>query len=168
MRALILSCAVGALFAGCSNRPDRSQGNPAQTASVYTGGGDTGTMRDARDQTHQAKSLEGPMRLRGFGPILDRMSKMPLDQFNQNLPTFKQELGNTVDAMAADLTRAGVSEGKFREQATKIQDEVGGGTGSSTRNLTEAERGKFVGDIRNLIQEYQASMRTHREAADSR
>jgi hypothetical protein len=95
------------------------------------------------------------------------MSKMPLDQFNQNLPAFKQELGNTIDAMAADLTRAGVSEGKFREQAAKIQDEVGGGTGSATRNLTEAQRRKFIADIRQLIQEYQTAMNTHRPPGDS-
>jgi hypothetical protein len=107
------------------------------------------------------------MRLRGFLPMLDRMSKMPLNQFNQNLPSFKQELGNAIDAMAADLTRAGVSEGKFREQGTKIQDEVGGGTGSSTRNLTEEQRRKFISDIHQLVHEYQAAMNTHRPRGDS-
>jgi hypothetical protein len=100
--------------------------------------------------------------------MLDRASKLPLDQFNQTLPPFKQELGHTVDAMAADLTRAGVSEGKFRDQATKIQDEIGGGTGSATHNLNEGERRKFIADIRQLIQEYQTAMKTHREPTDSR
>lgn len=168
MRIAILTCALGALAAaGCSNRPDRSEGNPAQTASAVTAGSDTGAIKNARDQTHQAKSLEAPMRLRGFLPMLDRMSKMPLDQFNQNLPAFKQELGNTIDAMAADLTREGVPEGKFRELGAKIQDEVGGGTGSATRNLTEAQRRKFIADSRQLIHEYQTAMNTHRPPGDS-
>lgn len=168
MRIAILTCALGALAAaGCSNRPDRSEGNPAQTASAVTAGSDTGAIKNARDQTHQAKSLEAPMRLRGFLPMVDRMSKMPLDQFNQNVTAFKFELGNTIDAMSADLTRERIPEGKFREQAGTIMERLGGGAGSTAKPLTEEQRQQLIADVRKLIHEYQVAMNTHRPPGDS-
>ncbi|HEU4649287.1 MAG TPA: hypothetical protein VFS33_09525 [Gemmatimonadales bacterium] len=167
MRIAVLSCALGALAAGCSNRPDRSQGNPAQTASVITAGSDTGAIMNARDQTHQAKSLEAPQRLRGLLPMLDRYSKMPLDQFNQNITAFKNEVANAVEAMSADLVRERTSEGKFREHAGTVMEPLGGGVGSTAKPLTEEERRKVIAGVRQLIHEYQVAMNTHRPPGDS-
>jgi hypothetical protein len=167
MRTSILSCSLLAA-AACRNAGEsRTQGNPAQTASIYTAANESTATKNALPQTHAAKDLEAPERLRGFLPILDRMSKAPLSYFNENVTAYKFELARVIDAMSADLTRARLPEGKFRERAQRVMDELGGGTGRA-RPLSEEERRKHIADVQQLIQMYETAMQTKRPPGEAR
>jgi hypothetical protein len=95
------------------------------------------------------------------------MSSAPLSQFNDNVTAYKFELTRVIDAMSADLTRARLPEGKFRKQAERIMDELGGGTGRA-RPLTEEERRRHIAEVRRLIEMYETAMKTKRPPGEVR
>jgi hypothetical protein len=156
MKATLLALAAIGLGLGCSS--DRPQGNPEGTASIYTAerGGDT---THAREQTHQSSELEAPEQLAGFRPQLERMARAPLDSVNENLPAYRQQLAHVVDAMQADLTRAGQADtGDFRSLPDSVLNQLGGGAAGAPGKMTESERRDHVARVRRLIGLYQRMM----------
>lgn len=120
MRIPTLVCAAPVLAGACGGGGDRTrpQGDPAQTASTYTGNADRNARRHARAQTEQGSELQASQQLS--------------------------------------------SQGKFFGLRQPITEELGGGTGAA-RPMTEEQRRRLASDTRELIQTYQAAMRTKQQ-----
>jgi hypothetical protein len=153
IRAILLLAMV--LGTACSRE---RAGNA--TASAYTSDSDSSAKAAGLEGTNSGSELEAPRLIPAVQNQLNLMSAggQPADQ--ENLNAYKNLAGDVVNAMAADLTRAGLADsGNFRTLRDSVLDDLGGGAGTNA-DLKRSEVQPHIGRMRRLISMYQQSMRS--------
>jgi hypothetical protein len=130
------------------------------TASAYTSDSDSSAKTTGLEGTNSGSELEAPRLIPAIQNQLNLMSAggQPTDQ--ENLNAYKNLAGDAVNAMAADLNRAGLADsGQFRTLRDSILHDLGGGAGTPS-DLNRNELPAHIGRMRRLISMYQQGMRS--------
>jgi hypothetical protein len=143
------------LAAGCSRE---KAGNAS--ASAYTSDSDSMTKTAGLEGTNSGSELEAPRLIPAIQNQLNLMSGGGQPADKENLNAYKNLAGDVVNAMAADLSRAGQADsGTFRTLRDSILDDLGGGAGTDTQ-LDRSNLSAHIARMRRLIAMYQQSMRS--------
>jgi hypothetical protein len=157
MRQLLLLLA-GGLCAACSREKAGSA-----SASAYTADADTSAKEDGVAGTISGSELEAPRLIPALQNQLNLMEKGAQPANPDNLTAYKNMAGDLINAMIADLHRAGYADsGNFKALSDSALDELGGGAGTSSR-LERSELPQHTDRMRRLIGIYQQTMRSARE-----
>jgi hypothetical protein len=152
LRALLLLTA--GLLASCSRE---KAGNAS--ASAYTSDADSSAREDGLSGTHSGSELEAPRLVPAVQNQLNLMAGGEQPTNPDNLTAYKNLAGDLIDAMIADLYRAGYADsGNFRTLADSVLDDLGGGAGTSAR-LDRSQIPQHVERMQRLIRLYQQTMR---------
>jgi hypothetical protein len=129
------------------------------TASAYTSDSDSSAKAAGVEGTNSGSELEAPRLIPAIQNQLNLMSAggQPTDQ--ENLNAYKNLAGDAVNAMAADLNRAGLADsGNFQTLKDSVLNDLGGGAGTNT-DLNRSELPAHIARMRRLISMYQQGMR---------
>jgi hypothetical protein len=155
-RALLLLAA--ALAAACGRE---KAGNAS--ASAYTAEADSSAREDGLAGTNSGSELEAPRLIPATQNQLTLMANGTQPPNPDNLTAYKNLAGDLINAMIADLYRAGYADsGNFRALSDSALDDLGGGAGTPT-SLDRARLPQHVDRMQRLIRLYQQTMR---KAAD--
>ena len=154
MRQGLLLLAV-MLGTGCS----RERAGSA-SASAYTSDSDSATKTAGLEGTNSGSELEAPRLIPAIQNQLNLMGSGGQPADKENLNAYKNLAGDVVNAMAADLSRAGQADsGAFRTLRDSVLDDLGGGAGTDTQ-LDRSNVNAHIPRMRRLISMYQQSMRS--------
>jgi hypothetical protein len=158
-RALLVLTA--SLCLAC-NRNDRA-GNAS--ASAYTADAETSATDDGVQGTNSGSELEAPRLIPATQNQLNLMSNGTQPPNPDNLTAYKNLAGDLINAMVADLHRAGYADsGSFKALADSVLEDLGGGAGT-TSDLDKSKLPQHVDRMQRLIRTYQQTMR---QAAERR
>src|SRR4051812_26498204 len=98
------------------------------SASAYTSDSDSATKSAGLEGTNSGSELEAPRLIPAIQNQLNLMSAGGQPADKENLNAYKNLAGDVVNAMAADLSRAGQADsGAFRTLRDSVLDDLGGG-----------------------------------------
>jgi hypothetical protein len=159
MRRALLVLAAGLCLA-CSRE---RAGNAS--ASAYTADAETTASEDGLAGTNSGSELEAPRLIPATQNQLNLMSNGTQPPNPDNLTAYKNLAGDLVNAMVADLHRAGYADsGSFKAVADSVLEDLGGGAGTSS-SLDRSKLPQHVDRMQRLIRTYQQTMR---QAAERR
>jgi hypothetical protein len=146
------------LCAACSRE---KAGNAS--ASAYTADADSSAREDGVAGTNSGAELEAPRLIPAIQNQLSLMANGSQPPNPDNLTAYKNMAGDMVNAMVADLYRAGHADsGNFKSLADSVLNELGGGAGTSAR-LDRSQLPQHVDRMQRLIRLYQQTMRSAAE-----
>jgi hypothetical protein len=151
MRRALLILTIGLCLA-CNRE---KAGNAS--ASAYTS--DADAVEDGVAGTNSGTELEAPRLIPATQNQLNLMSNGTQPPNPDNLTAYKNLAGDLVNAMVADLYRAGYADsGGFRGLADSVLEDLGGGAGTSS-SLDRSKLPQHVDRMQRLIRTYQQTMR---------
>ena len=130
------------------------------SASAYTSDSDSSAKVAGLEGTNSGSELDAPRLIPAVQNQLNLMGAggQPTDQ--ENLNAYKNLAGDVVNAMAADLSRAGLADsGDFRGLRDSVLDDLGGGAGTNT-DLDRRNVKPHIARMQRLISMSQQNMRT--------
>jgi hypothetical protein len=158
MRPVLLLVVTAALSVAC--RGDKA-GNAS--ASAYTSGSESSAREDGMAGTNSGAELEAPRLIPAIQNQLTLMDNGTQPPNPDNLTAYKNMAGDLVNAMIADLYRAGYADsGNFKTLGDSVLSDLGGGAGTSS-TLDRSRLPQHVDRMQRLIRLYQQTMR---KAAD--
>jgi hypothetical protein len=115
--------------------------------------------------TNSGAELEAPRLIPATQNQLTLMANGTQPPNPDNLTAYKNMAGDLVNAMIADLYRAGYADsGNFKTLGDSVLNDLGGGAGTSS-SLNRSNLPQHVDRMQRLIRLYQQTMR---KAADRR
>jgi hypothetical protein len=157
MRPVLLLLTT-AIAAACSGE---KAGNAS--ASAYTSGSESAAREDGMAGTNSGAELEAPRLIPAIQNQLTLMDNGTQPPNPDNLTAYKNMAGDLVNAMTADLYRAGYADsGNFKALGDSVLGDLGGGAGTSS-SLDRSRLPQHVDRMQRLIRLYQQTMR---KAAD--
>jgi hypothetical protein len=158
MRPVLLLVVTAALGVAC--RGDKA-GNAS--ASAYTSGSESSAREEGMAGTNSGAELEAPRLIPAIQNQLTLMDNGTQPPNPDNLTAYKNMAGDLVNAMIADLYRAGYADsGNFKTLGDSVLSDLGGGAGTSS-TLDRSRLPQHVDRMQRLIGLYQQTMR---KAAD--
>jgi hypothetical protein len=150
---------LAALLAACrESHPDSAQQQEGRTASIYTTDSTGAHPEEGVAYTHGGAQLEAPRIIPAVRTQLDRMAKQPDAWTEENRTAHKNIMADLINAMGADLMRAGYADsGAFKMLSDSIMNDIGGGTGPAQGPDPE-KRTQHVASVRRLIGMYESWM----------
>ena len=146
---------IAVLCAGCS----REKAGHA-SASAYTSDSDSSVRAAGIEGTNSGSELEAPRLIPAIQNQLNLMASGEQPTDPENLTAYKNLAGDVVNAMVADLHRAGMADsGDFRALRDSVMDDLGGGAGTES-TLDRSKLQGHLGQMRRLISMYQQAMRS--------
>jgi hypothetical protein len=135
------------------------------SASAYTSGSESSAREDGMEGTNSGAELEAPRLIPATQNQLTLMANGTQPPNPDNLTAYKNMAGDLVNAMIADLYRAGYADsGNFKTLGDSVLNDLGGGAGTSS-SLNRSNLPQHVDRMQRLIRLYQQTMR---KAADRR
>jgi hypothetical protein len=135
------------------------------SASAYTSDADSSAREDGLEGTNSGTELEAPRLIPAIQNQLSLMANGTQPPSSSNLTAYKNMAGDLINAMIADLHRAGYADsGSFKALSDSILSELGGGAGTPSQ-IDRAKLPLHVERMQRLIRTYQQTMR---RAADQR
>jgi len=157
MQRLFLLLGLGLCFA-CGRE---KAGNAS--ASAYTSDADSSAREDGMAGTNSGSELEAPRLIPAIQNQLTLMANGTQPPDPDNMTAYRNMAGDLVNAMAADLSRAGVADsGNFRTSSDSVLEDLGGGAGGLAK-LDRSHLPQHVERMQRLIRRYQQAMRTAAE-----
>ena len=133
------------------------------SASAYTSDADSNVREDGVAGTNSGGELEAPRLIPAMQNQLNLMANGTQPPNPDNLTAYKNMAGDLINSMIADLYRAGYADsGNFRALGDSVQDDLGGGAGTSAK-LDRSKLPQHVDRMQRLIRHYQQTMRTAAE-----
>jgi hypothetical protein len=152
--ALVLLTAALAAEVACGRE---KAGNTS--ASAYTSGAESSAREDGMAGTNSGSELEAPRLIPATQNQLTLMASGTQPPNPDNLTAYKNMAGDLVNAMIADLYRAGYADsGNFRTLGDSVLKDLGGGAGTSS-TLDRSKLPQHVDRMQRLIRLYQQTMR---------
>jgi hypothetical protein len=133
------------------------------SASAYTSDSDSSAQEDGMAGTNSGSELEAPRLIPAIQNQLTLMANGTQPPTAENQTAYKNMAGDLVNAMIADLNRAGQSGvGSFRALGDSVLEDLGGGAGTPG-SLSRNRLPQHVDRMQRLIRRYQQSMRAAAE-----
>jgi hypothetical protein len=143
-----------ALCAACSRE---KAGNAS--ASAYTSDSDSSAREDGFAGTNSGSELEAPRLLPAIQNQLNLMAKGAQPVKPDNLTAYKNMAGDLINAMIADVYRAGHADsGRFKALSDSVLNDLGGGAGTPAK-LDGSKLPQHIERMRRLIALYQQTTR---------
>jgi hypothetical protein len=143
-----------ALCAACSRE---KAGNAS--ASAYTSDSDSSAREDGFAGTNSGSEFEAPRLLPAIQNQLNLMAKGAQPVNPDNLTAYKNMAGDLINAMIADVYRAGYADsGRFRALSDSVLNDLGGGAGTAA-TLDRSKLPPHIERMRRLIALYQETTR---------
>jgi hypothetical protein len=154
-RTLIVLSGLLAL-AGCRRDDQASrERETAQTSSAYSAGTDSGARAQQLEGTSSGTAYQAPQKIAGVTTTLGQLASLGHPPTQEDLTTFRNQLGSLQDAMRNDLSRAGQSDtGAFQAISDSLSRQLGGGPGGLAKELDPKEFPQVQARVQRLIAVY--------------
>lgn len=130
------------------------------SASAYTSDSDSSAKAAGVEGTNIGSELEAPRLIPAVRNQLNLMAAGGEPADPENLTAYKNLAGDVVNAMAADLNRAGLADsGGFKALRDSVMDDLGGAAGTDSKR-DRSKLNEHIPRMRRLISSYQQAMRS--------
>ena len=154
----VLLLLTGILGVACSRE---RAGNAS--ASAYTSDADSSAREDGLSGTNSGGELEAPRLIPAVQNQLNLMANGTQPPSTANLTAFKNMVGDLINSMTADLSRAGFADsGNYKALSDSVLEDLGGGAGTRPQ-IDRAKLPQHVDRMQRLIRSYQQTMQSTAE-----
>jgi hypothetical protein len=146
---------ISAVCAGCSRE---RAGNAS--ASAYTSDADSSAREDGLSGTNSGGELEAPRLIPAVQNQLNMMANGTQPPSTANLTAYKNMVGDLINSMSSDLSRAGYADsGNYKALSDSVLEDLGGGAGTRAQ-VDRSKLPQHVDRMQRLIRSYQQTMRS--------